>query len=67
MARGPCTFRQADLTRALLATKAAGEKVARVDVNKEGFTIVLTGAAPSMTVDDLDKELSDFEARHGQD
>jgi len=42
MARTPSTFRQQDVTRAIKAVVAAGEKVERVEVDKEGKIIVVT-------------------------
>ena len=43
MARGPCTFRQTDVTRAVKAVRAAGVEVAKVVVDKDGKIIVVTG------------------------
>jgi hypothetical protein len=40
MGRGPCTFKETDLTRALKAAKKAGVDVARAEVARDG-TIVL--------------------------
>jgi len=66
MARQPCTFRETDLKRALRATVAAGVEVARIDVTKDGFSIIAeTGSQPA-PVSDLDEELAEFEARHGE-
>jgi len=42
MSRAPCTFRQSDLTRAVKAVKAAGENVARVEVDSAGKIVVVT-------------------------
>jgi hypothetical protein len=55
MARRPQTFRQGDVTRAVRATKAAGVKVARVEITKEGKITVVTGEpAPADECNELD-------------
>lgn len=43
MARGTCTFRQSDVTKALKAAKAAGVEVARVELEKDGKIIIVAG------------------------
>lgn len=48
MARGPCTFRQQDLTRALKATVAAGIGVAKVEIGKDGKIVVVAVNAPDI-------------------
>jgi hypothetical protein len=42
MPRGPSTFRQRDVTRALKATVAAGIEVSRVEINKDGKIVIVT-------------------------
>ena len=48
MSRGPSTFRQRDITRALKAAVAAGIEVARLEIDKSGKITIVTGepAAP---------------------
>jgi hypothetical protein len=42
MARGPLTFRQRDLVRAIKSAKAAGLQVAKVEVDKTGKITIIT-------------------------
>jgi hypothetical protein len=51
MARGPCTFKQQDVTRVLRATVAAGIEVRRIEVGKDGKIIVVTGKAATTGAD----------------
>lgn len=44
MARGNCTFRQSDVTKAVKAVVAAGLEVARVEVDKDGRIVVVAGS-----------------------
>lgn len=44
MARGPCTFRQGDVTRALRAAMAAGMAVGSFEIDREG-KITIRGSA----------------------
>ena len=67
MARAPSTFRQHDVTRALKAVAAAGVGIARVEIDKAGKITIITATAPvAGSNDDLDLELQQWEARHGQ-
>ena len=66
MSRPPSTFRQSDVTRAIKAVVAAGVDIERirVEITKVGSIIVTSvGIAPQ---DDLDRELAEWEAYHGQ-
>jgi hypothetical protein len=66
MARPSSTFRQADVTKAVKAVRLAGVDIVRVEVTKDGKIIIVTGEAQPAVQDDLDRELEEFCARHGQ-
>ena len=66
MARAPSTFRQSDITRAIRAARKAGVENVRVEIAKDGRIVIVTGGAQPVQ-DDLDRELEQFRARHGQD
>jgi hypothetical protein len=42
MARAPATFKQQDLTRAFRAAQAAGVKVARIEIDRDGKIVIVT-------------------------
>jgi hypothetical protein len=68
MPRGARTFTQGDITKAIRGAEKAGLRVQRAEVRTDG-SIVLDFNGPPVTVsgvDDLDSELAEFEARHGQ-
>jgi 3-keto-L-gulonate-6-phosphate decarboxylase len=67
MARAPSTFRQQDVTRAIRAAIAGGVDIARIEVAKDGRIVIVTCGAQPAVQDDLDRELEQFRARHGQD
>ena len=58
MARGPCRFRQRDVTAAMKAVKAAGVEAARAEIHLDGRIV---GAIGSPEIDDFDRELADFD------
>jgi hypothetical protein len=66
MTRAPATFRQSDITRAIRAARKAGVENVRVEIAKDGRIVIVTGGAQPVQ-DDLDRELEQFRARHGQD
>ena len=56
MSRAACTFRKTDVTRACKAVAAAGYEVQRVEVDKDGKIVVVTGkpSAEVCRVSDFD-------------
>lgn len=43
MSRGPSTFRQTDVTRAIKAAKAAGVDVSRIEIGPNGRIVITAG------------------------
>jgi hypothetical protein len=66
MPRAPSTFRQQAVTRAVKAVAAAGVHIARIEIDKAGKIVIIAAEALHAAVDNLDRELTEFEARHGQ-
>jgi hypothetical protein len=66
MPRRPSSFRQTDVTKAVKAVAAAGVNIARIEIGRDGriVLVMLQSASPQ---NDLDRELAEFEVRHGQD
>ncbi len=59
MARGRSSFRQQDVTRAVLAVRKAGEGVQRVEVGSDGKIIIVTAvsaATPSPSRNEWDED-----------
>lgn len=68
--RRPCLFKERDVTRAAKAVLAAGLDIARVEIAKDGGIVVVPGKPEGQVTalsDDLDRELAEFRAQHGQD
>jgi hypothetical protein len=67
MSRGPCAFKQSDVARALRGFAKAGIEVGHVEIAKDGRIIIVPRSAlQEVPQDDLDRELLEFEARHGE-
>jgi hypothetical protein len=59
-------FRQRDVKAAVKAVTAAGKDVAAVEIGVEGQIRIVIGSPGSQASDDeLDRELAEFEGRHG--
>ncbi len=50
MSRAPSTFRQRDLTAAVKAMVAAGQKLTRVEVDKDGRFVLMVADADAASV-----------------
>ena len=60
------SFKQRDATRLARAAMAAGLVVHRMET-KDGRVIIVTrGEGSTAPIDELDRELAEFEARHGK-
>jgi hypothetical protein len=64
MARAPCTFRQGDVTRAIRAVEAAGQKIRKVEVDKDGKVVIVI-----LDDDDaaIDSETNEWDTEYGAD
>jgi hypothetical protein len=61
MPKGTSAFRQSDVTRAVKAVKAAGEPVARVEIDQEGKIVVITRVGTALVSDESDITTEDRE------
>jgi hypothetical protein len=66
MSRRPPIVTQADVVRAIRAARQAGMSVQRFEIDRDGKITVIAGAVTA-PVNELDHELAEFQARHGQD
>ena len=60
MTRGPCTFKQQDVTRAVKGAVAAGMPIAAIEVGKDG-KIVIIAALPDKSSDKLRTACSEWD------
>jgi len=66
MSRGPCTFRQRDLTAAIKALQAAGVKDARVEVEKGKIVVVIGNHGDTPASADKEELVSEWPALPGR-
>jgi len=70
MSRGPYKVKESYINRALRGMKRAGLPLARIEVLPTGVALIPGEPAGNPVQngggDDLDRELADFQARHGQ-
>ena len=64
---GQRSTRPRGVTRIVKALTAAGVGIARIEIDKDGKVAIITATrAETGPQDDLDRELEQWEARHGQ-
>lgn len=66
MSRKACAFKQRDIARAVRGAEAAGVKIGRVEIEPNTGRISIVPASASSNDGELDRELAEFEACHGQ-
>jgi hypothetical protein len=70
MTRAPSIFRQQDVTKAIRGATKAGVNIARIEIARDGKIVIMVTKSQDLTIatpqDDLDRELAEFEARHGE-
>ncbi|WP_442548104.1 hypothetical protein [Bradyrhizobium ottawaense] len=67
MARRPFKPRPAEVRAQILVLESLGKKVTAVKYHPDGtFRLMTADYQPPSLDDDLDRELKEFEARHGQ-
>jgi hypothetical protein len=67
MSRAPSSFRKTDITRAYEAAHKAGhpDAIIEVDLKRQCLRIIPVKTAAAKQASDLDRELEEFDARHG--
>jgi hypothetical protein len=68
MSRAKHAFKQSDVTKAVKAVMAVGVTVGRIEINTDGKIVVVAAGDQGQNSEtvELDRELAEFEARHGQ-
>ena len=67
MTRRPSTFRQQDVTRAVKAVIATGVGIARVEIDKTGKIIIITGETTDQPGRSSDNDLDNWIAKRAKD
>jgi hypothetical protein len=67
MSRRPAAFRQSDLTRAVKAVTAAGGGIARVEIDKAGKIIIITGETTDQPGQASGNDLDNWIAKRAKD
>jgi hypothetical protein len=67
MSRRPAAFRQSDVTRAVKAVGAAGVGIARVEIDKAGKIIIITGETTDQPGQASGNDLDNWIAKRAKD
>jgi hypothetical protein len=67
MTRRPSAFRQSDLTRAVKSVTAAGVGIARVEIDKAGKIIIITGETTDQAGQASGNDLDNWIAKRAKD
>lgn len=62
MGSNPATFRQRDVTQAIVGVQRAGLDIRRVEIDKQGKIVIHTGAAPPDAAVAENKEHNEWDA-----
>jgi hypothetical protein len=65
MVRAPCTFRRGDVTRAIRAVEAAGQKIRKVEVDKDGKVVIVIAQDDASAM--VDSKRNEWDAEYGPD
>jgi len=63
VARRPALFKQHDVMRAVRGAIAGGVEIQKVEIDRDGKIVLITGRKPSSSYDEVDEDLAALEAR----
>ena len=66
MGRGPCSFKEADLKKAVKVVVAAGQSVRGVRFNKDGGFTVLTGPTKDTNTEMTNETTNEWDEKYGK-